>query len=417
MKNVIKRVPCKLVCRWPSVNILSKNVIKRVPCKLVCRWPSVNILSKNVITIMLALVAMTGWAQSTKTATVTGYSPALKDGTLVLAGVGGSGTVVDTVQAGHFAYTLPVEEFTESSLSFLGDGCPNSYTLIFLCPDVTVKVTGNDCLNPLWKVESPIPEQQTQNRLTDYCRDVRTEGMLMDLANAPREKRDSITIEWMRQQMDILPSLPVDAATIRALLGISETAMIRKDFPYMEQLKEVEKAFAARAPKGFENQLAEIHSYVYAKNEQQIAEELAGNESVFFKKYDDVAPENILQTILDNYKGKAVLIDMWATWCGPCRAGHKAMAPLKEELKGRNIKFIYITPPSSPPTTWLEMIKDIDGDHYYLTEEQNHYILSHFESEGIPTYAIYDTKGQQTYKSIGFPGNDVIRKELEKASK
>ena len=371
---------------------------------------------KTIITILLSLVSMTGLAQ-TKTATVTGYSPALKDGTLVFAGTGSTSTVVDTVQAGRFAYTLPVEEFTESSLSFFGEGCPRSYTLIFLRPDVTVKVTGNDCLNPLWKVESPIPEQQTQNRLTEYCRDVRTEALQMDLANAPREKRDSVTLIWMKQQMDILPSLPVDAATIRALLGISEMAMIRKDFPYMEQLKEVEKTFAARAPKGFENQLAEIHSYVYAKNEQQIAEELAGNESVFFKKYDDVAPENILQTILDNYKGKAVLIDMWATWCGPCRAGHKAMAPLKEELKGRNIKFIYITPPSSPPTTWLEMMKDIDGDHYYLTEEQNHYILNHFESEGIPTYAIYDTKGQQTYKSIGFPGNDVIRKELEKASK
>ena len=329
---------------------------------------------QTITTALLTLVIMTGWAQ-TKTATVTGYSPALKDGTLVLAGVGGSGTVVDTVQAGRFAYTLPVEEFTESSLSFFGEGCPRSYTLIFLRPDVTVKVTGNDCLNPLWKVESPIPEQQTQNRLTEHCRDVLTERMQMDLTNAPREKDDSITMIWMKQQMDILPSLPVDAATIRALLGISETAMIRKDFPYMEQLKEVEKTIAARAPKGFEEELAEIHSYVYAKNEQQIAEELAGNESVFFKKYDDVAPEDILQTILDNYKGKAVLIDMWATWCGPCRAGHKTMAPLKEELKGRNIKFIYITPPSSPPTTWLEMIKDIDGDHYYLTEEQNHYLL------------------------------------------
>ena len=370
---------------------------------------------QTITTALLTLVIMTGWAQ-TKTATVTGYSPALKDGTLVLAGVGGSGTVVDTVQAGRFAYTLPVEEFTESSLSFFGEGCPRSYTLIFLRPDVTVKVTGNDCLNPLWKVESPIPEQQTQNRLTEHCRDVLTERMQMDLTNAPREKDDSITMIWMKQQMDILPSLPVDAATIRALLGISETAMIRKDFPYMEQLKEVEKTIASRAPKGFEEELAEIHSYVYAKNEQQIAEELAGNGSVFFKKYDDVAPEDILQTILDNYKGKAVLIDMWATWCGPCRAGHKTMAPLKEELKGRNIKFIYITPPSSPPTTWMGMIKDIDGDHYYLTEEQNHYILNHFESSGIPTYAIYDTKGHQTYKSIGFPGNDVIRKELEKAS-
>ena len=371
---------------------------------------------KAFISMMLALVTMMGLAQ-TKTATVTGYSPALKDGTLVLAGTGTSGTVVDTVQAGRFTYTLPVEEFTESFLSFLGEGCPRSYTLIFLRPDVTVKVTGKDCLNPLWKVESPIPEQQTQNRLTEHCRDVLTERIQMDLTNASREKDDSITNIWMKQQMDILPSLPVDAATIRTLLGISETAMLRKDFPHMEQLKEVEKTIAARAPKGFEDQLAEIHTYVYAKNEQQIAKELAGNESVFFKKYDDVAPKNILQTILDNYKGKAVLIDMWATWCGPCRAGHKTMAPLKEELKGRNIKFVYIASPSSPPTTWQKMIKDIDGDHYYLTEEQNHYILSHYESSGIPTYAIYDTKGHQTYKSIGFPGNDVIRKELETASK
>ena len=373
-------------------------------------------IKKAIITVLLALVTMAGLAQ-TKTATVIGYSPALKDGTLVFAGTGSTVPVVDTVQAGRFAYTLPVEEFTESTLSFYGEGCPNSYTVIFLCPDVTVKVTGNDCLNPLWKVESPIPEQQTQNRLTEYCRDVRTEALQMDLAHAPREKQDSISMIWMKQQMDILPSLPVDAATIRALLGISETAMIRKDFPYMEQLKEVEKDIAARAPKEFEEKLAEIHSYVYAKDEQQIAEELSGNESVFFKKYDGVAPENILQTILDNYKGKAVLIDLWETWCGPCRAGHKAMAPMKEQMKGQNVQFVYIASPSSPPTTWQRMITDIDGDHYYLTEEQNHYILQHFESSGIPTYAIYDTKGHQTYKSIGFPGNDVIRKELETASK
>ena len=373
-------------------------------------------MKKSIITLMLALVAMTGQAQ-TKTATVIGYSPALKDGTLVFAGTGGSAHVVDTVQAGRFAYTLPVEEFTESNLIFLGEGCPNSYALIFLRPDVTVNVTGTDCFFPLWKVESPLPEQQTQNRLTEYCHDVLTERMKMDLANAPRAKKDSVMIIWMKQQMDILPSLPVDAATIRTLYGISETAMIRKDFPHMEQLKEVEKTIAARAPKGFEEKLAEIHSYVYAKDEQQIAEELASNGNIFFKIYDDVAPENILQTIIDKYKGKAVLIDLWATWCGPCRAGHKTMAPMKEQMKGQNIQFVYITSPSSPPTTWQEMIKDIDGDHYYLTEEQYEYILDKYEAPGIPTYAIYDAKGEQTYKSIGFPGLDTIKNEIEKAQK
>ena len=93
------------------------------------------------------------------------------------------------------------------------------------------------------------------------------------------------------------------------------------------------------------------------------------------------------------------------------------MAPMKEEMKGQNVQFVYLTPPSSPLKTWQEMLKDIDGDHYYLTNEQYTSILDKYESEGIPTYAIYDTKGNLTFKTIGFPGNDVIRKELEAASK
>lgn len=176
---------------------------------------------------------------------------------------------------------------------------------------------------------------------------------------------------------------------------------------------------------GLANTLLETMKYEDCKNvireyraeQLRIAKQLASTQSVFYQKFDDVAPENILQTILDKYKGKAVLIDIWATWCGPCRAGHKAMAPLKEQMKGQNVQFIYITSPSSPLATWQEMLKDIDGDHYYLTEEQYKYILEKYESDGIPTYAIYNTKGEQTFKHIGFPGNDAIRKELEAASK
>lgn len=176
---------------------------------------------------------------------------------------------------------------------------------------------------------------------------------------------------------------------------------------------------------GLANTLLETMKYEDCKNvireyraeQLRIAKQLASTQSVFYQKFDDVAPENILQTILDKYKGKAVLIDIWATWCGPCRAGHKAMAPLKEQMKGQNVQFIYITSPSSPLATWQEMLKDIDGDHYYLTQEQYKYILEKYESDGIPTYAIYNTKGEQTFKHIGFPGNDAIRRELEAASK
>jgi thiol-disulfide isomerase/thioredoxin len=168
---------------------------------------------------------------------------------------------------------------------------------------------------------------------------------------------------------------------------------------------------------GMENEDCKNVYHEYQAEQQRIAKELASQESVFIKKFDDVAPENILQTILDRYKGKVVLIDIWATWCGPCKAGHQMMAPWKQELKGKNIQFIYITSSTSPLATWQEMIKNIDGDHYYLTREQYNYVLQHYESEGIPTYAIYDAQGQQTFKTIGFAGLDPIKDAVEKVLK
>ena len=97
---------------------------------------------KTIIIALLALAATTGQAQ-TKTATVTGYSPALKDGTLVLAGTGTIGNVVDTVQAGRFAFTLPVEELFSGFLYLVGEGCPHfSFSLLTLSSHAGIMGTG-----------------------------------------------------------------------------------------------------------------------------------------------------------------------------------------------------------------------------------------------------------------------------------
>ena len=283
-------------------------------------------IKKTIITMMLTLVAMTGLAQ-TKTVTVTGYSPALKDGTLVLAGAGMSGTVVDTVQSGRFAFTLPVEELTVGTLFLEGEGCPDLTFFLMMKPDVTVKLTGTDCLYPLWKLESPIPEQQTLNRITEHCRDVIKE-LIENEQNKDWDKLDSINMVFMKQEIDILPSLPVDAASLIVLWRISRPLKNMKDFPYMEELKSLEKSFAARAPKGFEDQLAEIHTYIYPPQVLQVGEEAADAEL-----FDIQGNKHRLFDAFAN--GRYVLLDFWSIGCGPCRLSEPEMREVYGRMKDK----------------------------------------------------------------------------------
>ena len=121
--------------------------------------------------MMLALVAMTGLAQ-TKTATVTGYSPALKDGTVAVCYINYAAVANDTVRGGHFTITVPVDGFTQSDLMLVGEGCPNSSMTLYLRPDALIQLSGTDCLFPLWKVDSPLAEKQTRNSIVDPVADV-----------------------------------------------------------------------------------------------------------------------------------------------------------------------------------------------------------------------------------------------------
>jgi thiol-disulfide isomerase/thioredoxin len=144
-----------------------------------------------------------------------------------------------------------------------------------------------------------------------------------------------------------------------------------------------------------------------------MAEEIP--QHVFNGTLNNVAPAHVLSTILKKYEGKVVLVDIWATWCGPCRMGHKAMEPVKEELKDSDVVFVYLTGPSSPMQTWQEMIAAIPGEQYYLTGEQYSQVLKDNQSGGIPTYLLYDRQGQQVYRQVGFPGASEIKEQIEKA--
>ena len=132
----------------------------------------------------------------------------------------------------------------------------------------------------------------------------------------------------------------------------------------------------------------------------------------------DVAGTDVLSVLAKNYEGKVVVIDFWATWCGPCRQAMKLIDEIKPELQKKGVVFVYLTGETSPLAKWQEMIANIEGDHYRLTKKQWGELCGNLGLLGIPSYMILNKDGSTAYdnfKTGGYPGSDVLQNQAEVA--
>ncbi len=124
--------------------------------------------------------------------------------------------------------------------------------------------------------------------------------------------------------------------------------------------------------------------------------------------------DKIFDAIVAKYKGKIIYVDFWATWCSPCRSGIEQIKPLKEELVGKDIVFVYITNPTSPQTTWNNMIPDIKGEHYRVSQDEWNHLTAKFNISGIPHYVLVGKNGEVINPKLGHYGNSELKSILEK---
>ena len=90
-------------------------------------------------------------------------------------------------------------------------------------------------------------------------------------------------------------------------------------------------------------------------------------------------------------------MDLWNTWCGPCRNALKRNEPLKSgELADSDIVWVYIADESSDLSQYEGMIGDIAGQHYLATDEQMKAVHNRFKVDGIPYYILVGRDGKAT---------------------
>jgi len=118
---------------------------------------------------------------------------------------------------------------------------------------------------------------------------------------------------------------------------------------------------------------------------------------------------------LSDFKGKFVYIDVWATWCGPCKAEIPELAKLAKEYKNKNIEFVSVSV-DSDQKAWERMLKKENFDWTQLHAEKawKSKIVLENEIRGIPRFMLIDREGNVIDINALRPSSKEIRPLFDK---
>ncbi len=143
------------------------------------------------------------------------------------------------------------------------------------------------------------------------------------------------------------------------------------------------------------------------------------SDMVLIEKTDSI---NSLNDVLALMKGKTVLVDMWGTWCSPCRKEIQENGEaIKAELKGKGVDYLYVANYDlANVERWKKLVPyyNLTGTHILASQELSKDIMAKVKGTGYPTYFIIKRDGTFELSKAGYPmKRKTLIKQIEDALK
>jgi thiol-disulfide isomerase/thioredoxin len=169
--------------------------------------------------------------------------------------------------------------------------------------------------------------------------------------------------------------------------------------------------------------LKKLYANYFKKTQLEKREnsKLNGKTSAKFLNYKNY---NGGTSSLEDFKGKYVYIDVWATWCAPCKEEIPALKKLEKEYHGKNIAFVSISIDDANTSKtiekayekWKAMVSEMNmtGIQLFSDKGWNSEFIKAYNIESIPRFILIDPNGVVINADAPKPSSPWLAEVMDK---